>query len=195
MFEGMKTPSRFAVPRRTALRVATAVLASSLLVASASAVTAQANDQEATAAPTTAKWVPRKVHFMYSAIPSSNTTYYSCDSLKSRMTEILRQLGARDEVVKTFGCITSGPERFPGIDATFSVLEPVAGADQSAASSKPVDAQWDKVTLTSDDSCALIQQVQRQVLPLFATRNSTPGCAQRFSVEVLRPAKGPATNS
>jgi hypothetical protein len=169
------------------------VLASGLLVASAGAVAAASDDPAA--APTAAKWVPRKIHFQYSAIsPSSTTTFYSCDSLQSQIKAILQQLGARDEVVKPVGCTTSGPERFPGVDATFKALEPVGSGGQGAAGSNSVQAHWDKVTLAPNASCELIEQVKQRILPLFATRNPTSGCSPRFSVEVLRPVKSVATN-
>jgi len=178
-----------------ARQLATLLLASNLLVASAGALAAPSNDQQ-TEAPTAAKWVPRKVRFTYSAIsPSSKTTYYSCDSLQGQVTGILRQLGARDVVTKPFGCITTGPERFPGVEASFSVLEPAGSGDQGSASSKSVPVQWDKVTLTPNTSCALIEQVKRQILPLFATRNQTSSCSPRFSVEVLRPATPAAADA
>jgi hypothetical protein len=193
----MKPISGFTFPGRTARRVATAaVLASSLVVASAGVGAATSNDQPTMAAPIAAKWVPRKIHFMYSAVnPSSEVTFYSCDKLQGQITAILQQLGARNEVVKTFGCIADGAERFPGVDATFSVLEPAASGDQGSANSSNVEGHWDKVTLTTDPSCALVEQMKQSILPLFATRNQASGCSPRFSVEVLRPVKTPATGS
>src|SRR6185437_16725162 len=133
-------------------------------------------------ASTVAQWVPRSIHFMYSAVaPSSETTFYSCDRLQGRITAILSQLGARDATIKPFGCFTNeGPERFPGVDATFSVLEPADSGDRSE--STRVKAHWQTVILRTDDSCALMEQVKRRILPLFATRNQTPGCSPTFSV-------------
>ena len=178
---------------RTVRPIAVVMLASSLLFVSLAAVAAD----EPTAAPLAAKWVPRKIHFMYTPVtPSSVTTYYSCDKLQAQITTILQQLGARDAVVEPFGCVTNGgPERFAGVDATFSVLEPAASADQAAVSSDSVAAHWDKVTLRSGASCDLIEQVKRDILPLFTTRNQSSGCSPRFNVEVLRPVKSPATHS
>lgn len=43
--------------------------------------------------------------------------------------------------------------------------------DQSAA--KEVEAHWEKVTLNTDNSCALIEQVKRRILPLSVMRNQT----------------------
>ena len=185
----MNAVSEFSALRRGALRMATAALVGNLLVALAGAAAPTPNDQATTAA----KWVPRKIHFMYSAVaPSPSTTYYSCDNLQARITAILRQLGARDEVVKPFGCFTNGgPEEWPGVDATFSVLEPAGTSDQSAADK--VQAHWEKVTLNSDNACALIEQVKRRILPLFVTRNQTSGCSSSFSLEVLQPSHDTAS--
>jgi hypothetical protein len=180
----MKAVTGLAVLRRATRRITSVVLASSVLAASAGA-TAPPSSHEAV---TAAKWVPRKIHFMYSAmIPSAETTYYSCDSLQERIKTLLRQLGARDEVVKPFGCFSDGPEKFPGVDATFSVLEPVEAGDQSAA--QKVEARWHTVTVNPDGTCALIEQAKLRILPLFATRNESSGCTPRFSVEILEPVK------
>jgi len=148
----------------------------------------------AAAATTSAKWVPRKLHFMYSPVaPGFVTTHYSCDGLQDQMTTILRQLGASSDLsVRSVGCTrASGPEPFPGVDAQFSVLEPAASAHQGEASSTTVAARWDKVTFKPDTSCQLLDQVKRNVLPLFATRNVKADCPVGFSLEVLRPVKSP----
>jgi hypothetical protein len=185
-----------AARRLAARRVAALVVGSCVLFASVAAVAAGPDDQS-TATLTAAKWAPRKVHFNYTPVsPSSTTTYLSCDRLQGQITAILQQLGARDAVVTPFGCITvGGPERFAGVDATFSVLEPAGSDDKSAASSEHVQAQWDRVNVGRDTSCELMKQVDRSILPLFTTRNTNTGCPPRFSVEVLRPVKAPATSS
>lgn len=186
---------RRAVPGHTARQLGMLLLATCVIAGSAGAV----DPSTPAAMPIAAKWVPRQLHFMYSAIsPSFKTTYYSCDALQQKMTSILRQLGAgQDLVVKPAGCIRpTGPDRFPGVDATFSVLEPVGAGRQGTAHSQDVTAHWDKVSLDSDDaSCALIEQVKRNVLPLFSSRNPSSGCSPDFSVEVLRPVKPPVPAS
>jgi len=107
------------------------------------------------------------------------------------MTTILRQLGASSDLsVRSVGCTrASGPEPFPGVDAQFSVLAAAASANQGEASSTTVAARWDKVTFKPDTSCQLLDQVKRNVLPLFATRNVKADCPVGFSLEVLRPVK------
>jgi hypothetical protein len=195
----MAQVSRFVASRLIARRVATLVLASGLSLASVVSLAATPEEQPTAAAPTTAKWVPRKVHFNYTPVtPSSRTTYLSCDKLQGQITAILQQLGARDEVVTPFGCFTvGGVEKLAGVDATFSVLEPAAGSDNNTndATSKHVEAHWDRVNVGRDTSCELMKQVQRSILPLFTTRNESSGCPPRFSVDVLRPVKAVATNS
>ncbi len=159
------------------------------LVVSANAAAAAPGEQPA-AAPLSAKWVARKLHFMYSPVsPTFTKTVYSCDGLETQMTSILRKLGASSDLsIRTIGCVhASGPEEFPGVDAKFSVLEPAS----PHAGSQSVPAQWDKVTFDSSASCQLVEQVKRNVLPLFATRNATSACATPFTVEVLRPIKAP----
>ncbi len=180
----MEADSRFGLLRLASRRIATVIVASHLMVAS-TAVASPTTD--VTPPNTVAKWAPRTIHFMYSAVPSSTTTYYSCDRLQERIAAILRQLGAREAAIKPFGCFTNGgPEKFPGVDATFTVLEPVERDDHSE--SAKVEAHWRKVTFNSEDSCALMEQVKRRILPLFATRNQSSGCSP-FSVEVLQPVK------
>lgn len=155
---------------------------------------AAADSRGATAAPASAQWVTRQLHFMYSPVaPGFVTTHYSCDGLQDQMTSILRQLGASgDLVVRSVGCIrASGPEPFPGVDAQFSVLEPAAGAHSGKANSPTVAARWEKVTFKADTSCQLLDQVKRNVLPLFATRNLKADCPVGFSLEVLRPVQPP----
>jgi hypothetical protein len=182
----MEATPRSALLRSTPRRIAKLVLVSYLVAAAAGAMSQSANSQASTAA----RWVPRTIHFMYSAVaPSSETTYYSCDRLQERIKAILSQLGARDATIKPFGCVTNGgPERFPGVDATFSVLEPAVTGDHGE--SEKVAARWRKVTLNTEGSCALMEQVQRRILPLFATRNPTSSCS--LSVEVLQPVEPPA---
>jgi hypothetical protein len=174
------------------MRIALAAFAALGLAASPAIGAAEPSDGSA-GTQVTARWVPRKLHFMYSPVsPASVTTLYSCDGLQDQITSILRQLGAsKDLMVRAVGCTRpgGGPERFPGVDATFSVLEPLAAANQSSAHSPAVPARWETVMLQSDSSCQLLDQVRRNILPLFATRNVSSGCPPGLSVQVLRPVK------
>lgn len=178
-----------------------------LIVGSTVAVAAGPDDSSTQAGTSvSASWVPRKLHFSYVGF----TAHYSCDGLRDQMKRILQQLGVRkDLVLRSTGCTRlEGPESFPGVDATFSVLEPAGDGDHDAAA-QGVAARWDKVILDSDTpgrtgagECELIEQVKQRVLPLFTTRNLTysSDCfphseslgGVRLSVEVLRAVKSPA---
>ena len=176
---------------KAASGIATLMVVGHLMAASAGAAS-PATDAATSVA---AQWVPRTAHFMYSAVaPSSETTYFSCDRLQGRIETFLRQLGARGATVKPFGCFTNGgAEKFPGVDATFSVLEPVAAGAPSK--SEKVEAHWQKVVLEAEGSCALLEQVKSRILPLFATRNPASGCSTGLKVEVLQPVKSAAPES
>jgi hypothetical protein len=139
------------------------------------------------------------------------TTKYSCEGLADKVKMILLTLGARKNdlhVVET-GCLAAfRPSPFPGVRVKMSVLEPVSGQDAEAnnggGSDAVVNAHWQPVQLKLDaDSvteageCELVEQVRRQVLPLFAARDVKFGFAdcvphkllpsQRLRAEVLAP--------
>lgn len=181
-------------------------LAGTLITGSAPA----AESDVAASAPVTAKWVSRKLQYTYQGF----TAHYSCDGLQGSVKRILLQLGARpDLVVKSSGCIRlEGPEPSPGVNVTFSVLEPADNAGKDAANSPDVAARWESVNIrastpTRDNAggCELIQDVKKRFLPLFATRNVkySSDCFPHtqslngadLSLEVLRPVKPPAPQS
>ncbi len=185
-------------------RVIVPVLLTSTLIAG-SAAAAEPADSSPQSAPISAKWVNRKLHYVYQGF----TAHYSCDGLQDAVKRILLQLGARasDLVVKRSGCTRlEGPEPSPGVNATFSVLEPAGSGDKGAANSQDVAARWENVTIeastpTRDNSggCELIQDVKKQFLPLFATRDLkyVSDCFPHteslvgadIKVDVLRPIK------
>lgn len=186
---------------KATINVAIAVAA--LLVGPNSVLAAPADENPAqTTIP--ARWVPRELHFVYQGF----TSLYSCDGLIGEMKQILQQLGAgSDLVLKPSGCTQlSGPELMPGLYAKFSVLEPAGADDHGAAGSAGVIARWDTVELDADTprqrnsgGCEFIEQINKQVVPLFTTRNVTftSNCfphnvslaGAHLSVEVLRPDK------
>lgn len=117
-----------------------------------------------------AVWVPKELNFVYRGF----TTKYSCDGLQERMRRILLQLGARDDLkVMRFGCLSvNAPETTPGVRIIMHVLQPASGA-----AARTVAAQWKTVDVLADRDpskaaldCELIAQLDREVLPLFATR-------------------------
>jgi hypothetical protein len=184
-----------------------AVAVATLLAGSVPALAATADDAAAQAT-VQARWVHRELHFTYMGF----TSVYSCDGLVEEMKQILQQLGAgEDLLITSYGCSRpSGPQVMAGVQATFSVLEPVGSNDSGAAGSAAVAARWESLTLNSDTlrqrdagDCELVEQVKKEVLPLFATRNLTftSSCfphqvslaGAHLSVEVLRPAQPAAT--
>jgi hypothetical protein len=196
--------SGFTAARRVVAALARVLIGGALVLGSAGAAAAESNDPSAAAAPEYAKWAPRKLNFTYVAF----TTHYSCDGLQQQVKAILQQLGARDDlVVKSRGCTRfEGPETFPGVEATFSVLEPTMTVEKGAGHSQNVPAHWDTVTIDSDTTrrtnsggCELIEQVKKSILPLFATRDvkfssdcfprTTSLHGARLSAEVLLPVK------
>jgi hypothetical protein len=149
-----------------------------------------------------AHWVEKNLRFVYQGF----TTHYSCDGLRDQMTKVLTQLGARSDMkVRQFGCSSQlgRPDPFPGVDATFSVLEPlpVNGAVERQfvpAHWEPMKLDFGRGSLDQAGQCELIEQVKHKVLPLFTTRNVdftntcvphqlTPG-GTRLQAEILKPA-------
>ncbi len=115
-----------------------------------------------------AVWTPREVTFVYKAF----TTKYNCDSLRGKVKDLLLKLGARPDLeVRTYGCTQiASPDPLPGVTIKMNVLQP-------AHSGETVPAHWKTVDLVSRDptdaagECELIDQLRREVLPLFAARN------------------------
>jgi hypothetical protein len=167
----------------------------------------------ATAASTpgpSAHWVKRKLEYTYMGF----TSKYSCDGLTDNVRDVLLALGARkaDLKIHSLGCTRfNGPEQFPGVSATFWVLEPLAPDQVSKVGDKGASAsQWQTVDLTrlngaqwDQGQCELLEQMKQKVLPLFSSRNVdfhsscfpheiSPGEIQ-FKAEVLRPAPPAAT--
>jgi hypothetical protein len=195
--------------RALAVRMAAVLFASTLIsgvtsAAQPSGAAAQPTDAASQDAPIKAKWVTRKLHYIYQGF----TARYSCDGLQGEVTSILEKLGARkDLVVKRIGCTRlEGPEPFPGVDATFSVLVPADAAEQAAPDSQPVTARWENVTLqgstpqrSNAPGCELIEAAKKTFLPLFTTQDlkfssdcfphTSSISSARLSVDVLRPVK------
>jgi hypothetical protein len=159
-------------------------------------------------APPAAHWVARKLDYTYSGF----TAKFSCDGLRDTVRDVLLALGARkkDLKIESNGCVRfNGPEQFPGVAATFSVLVPVTPDDIGKVgdtASQPT--QWQSVDLvqltrTGVESvpCELLEQLKRKALPLFTTRNLKfrSACVPHeqtlgeidFSVDVLRPVDHP----
>ncbi|HTB69249.1 MAG TPA: hypothetical protein VK727_23710 [Steroidobacteraceae bacterium] len=159
-------------------------------------------------APPAAHWVARKLDYTYMGF----TAKFSCDGLRDTVRDVLLALGARkkDLKIEERGCVRfNGPEQFPGVAATFSVLVPMTPDDIGKVgdtSSQPT--QWQSVDLVQltrsgieSVPCELLEQLKNKALPLFTTRNLKfhSACVPHeeslgdidFSVDVLRPQHPP----
>lgn len=207
--QGMNPLATCARCRGFLLVIVPVVLASSLVAGRAAA--AEPADTAPQSAPVNARWVSRKLHYVYQGF----TAHYTCDGLQDAVKRILLQLGVResDLVVKRSGCTRlEGPEPSPGVNATFSVLEPADSGDKGAANSQSqsqaIAARWESVTIqastpTRDNAggCELIEDVKKHFVPLFATRDLkyTSDCfphtqsllGANLKVDVLRAVKPP----
>ncbi|HUN26868.1 MAG TPA: hypothetical protein VMU67_11195 [Steroidobacteraceae bacterium] len=137
-----------------------------------------ASDSDATQT-VSAQWVRKKIFFVYQGF----TAHYSCEGLTSDVRHVLAELGARrsDLNVRELACTTAlgVPNAFPGVEGTFSVLEPLSasGAPSSGAEPVPVSAHWVKVRLklgtflNYGGDCELIDQIKQKIIPLVTTRN------------------------
>jgi hypothetical protein len=180
------------------------------LVVSTAHATDTASVPALSVAPPAAHWVERKFDYTYMGF----TTHYSCDGLRDNVRQVLLALGARkkDLKIQSTGCSRlNGPEPFPGVSATFSVLAPLTPDDVGkVGNTTRRPTQWHTVDVvrlspfTSDRSgqCELLQQLKEKALPLFTSRNLVfrAACVPhqlslgdiQFSVDVLTPAAGTA---
>jgi hypothetical protein len=196
------SPGRRALPAAMLMALAAAGF-------NVAAVHAQAASSPAAVVPQPARWVQKKLFFIYAGIQ----TNYVCQGLTDQVRSVLLQLGARksDLDVHEAGC-TSGfnqPTKFPAVAGTFSVLEPVAPEQAYSPSAAPgvVTAHWQPVQVQLDrpgrdvnGQCELLDQVKSHILPLFPTRNVhyESACSPReevvggtsLRVEVLVPDRG-----
>jgi hypothetical protein len=163
-------------------------------------------------APPAAHWVERKLDYTYMGF----TDHFSCDGLRDTVRDILLALGARrqDLKVQSHGCARlEGPEPFPGVAATFSVLVPVTPDEIGKVGTTTVQAtRWQTVDLVkrtrsgqNQAPCELLEQLKDKALPLFTNRNLlfSSSCVPhqitvgeiQFSVDVLRPAPAAGPNA
>jgi hypothetical protein len=133
-----------------------------------------------------AVWKEQRFDFVY----MGQTSRYSCDGLRDKMRSLLLIVGARRDLkVSAVGCAESGRVGLaigPRVIVTFSSPVPAdpAAKPLRAGDLTPVDASYEKFTLTSDafrnfgiGDCELVDEFNRQVLPRIATRNVKPDIA------------------
>jgi hypothetical protein len=179
------------------LRTRTGALAALLVagVAAATPLPVRATEPVATPAPLAAVWVEHQFNFTYMAIG----TYYSCDGLASKVSHLLRRLGARDDTRVRQNCpggtgvdplagvrITAympaeaTPERLapPVATARDELIARVQGQEAGVdAAPAPFQAVWKTVEIDGrrdrqidDGDCELLQQLYPQVLAKMGVR-------------------------
>src|SRR3984957_11122201 len=176
-------PMNQAIRVRNPERLVRLLVAAGLAIASGLGVSAaQASDTASvpalSVAPPTAHWGERKLDYTYMGF----TDKFSCDGLRDTVRDVLLALGARKKDLKIHsnGCVRfNGPEQFPGVAATFSVLVPVTPDEIGKVgdtSSQPT--QWHSVDLVQltrtgieSTPCELLEQLKTKALPQFPNRN------------------------
>lgn len=141
-------------------------------------------------------WKPQEISFFYQSL----NTFYSCDSLESKLEDVLKHLGAQAIVrVRSPDC-GRGPVYHPR--AEIQIVSPVPATADAIAERKenqterelvarvtgktaelkefeaPFAAQWKRVTIGKGrrsggidrGDCELLDQVRRRVLPKLAVR-------------------------
>jgi hypothetical protein len=179
------------------LRTRTGALAALLAaaVAAATPLPARAAEPVATPAPLAAVWVEHQFNFTYMAIG----TYYSCDGLAGKVSNLLRRLGAREDTrvrencpggtgvdplagvrITAFMPAEATPERLapPATTARDELIARVQGQETGVdAIPVPFQAAWQTVEINGrsdrkidDGDCELLQQLYPQVLAKMGVR-------------------------
>ena len=119
-----------------------------------------------------AQWQAYQVRFHFIGQSSA----YTCDGIESTLSRLLKLLGARDDIRVEASCYSSNkPERILRVKLAFAL--PVL-ADKTDIAAEIIPAQWQEVKIIGTQSrylgegdCELLEQFQRQVLPLLQIRN------------------------
>lgn len=147
-------------------------------------------------APVQAIWKPQEFTFYY----QSFTTLYSCESLESKLEQILRQVGAQAEVrVRSTDCgrgvvslpraeiqlispVEATPEAIDQMKKGASTRELAARVSgeraQALELAEQFPARWQRVTIgkgrlapsIESGDCELLDQVRKKILPKLAVR-------------------------
>ena len=122
-----------------------------------------------------AAWKHHRIEFTYMGF----TTLYTCDGLRGKVRNLLRHVGAREDMkVTTSGCEFHPGEiaRLPHLRLDFHVPAPRESGERDAGA--PVPAEWRPVIIRRDQprnlgvgDCELVEQFRDHVLPVFATRD------------------------
>lgn len=173
-----------------------AIIFASLVIGAANALAAEQTEAAEESAPVQAVWKPQTLTFHF----QSFTTFYSCDSLEAKLSQILRQMGA-DAVVRVRSADCGrGPVKLPRAD--IQLMSPVEATPEALAELKDSEsereliarirgnraemaqlaeqfpAQWKRVSIgrgrgalsIEPGDCELLEQVRRKIVPKLAVR-------------------------
>jgi hypothetical protein len=126
-----------------------------------------------------ARWVEHYVQFDYLGL----TTYYTCNSLRDKLIELLRVVGARrDLTVRTSGCSLGNGTVSPIIHARMEFRSLVPAPPEPSAPdlpALPIPSHWTKVMITERKprgialgDCELVEQFRDRVLKTLEVRNA-----------------------
>lgn len=132
----------------------------------------------ASADPLPGTWEARQTRFQF----ASFTSQYTCDGLRTKVKLLLRSLGARDDVAIQGACggrSFNEPQVSHNFVLGFSVPVLVEGGG-SPGETFPVEwreVQWRANSPRGLDrgDCELVEQLRRQVMPLFNPRGLVDG--------------------
>lgn len=119
-----------------------------------------------------AKWEAHQIRFRYSGF----ATEYTCDGIRSKLKQLLRAIGARDDVRIESNCVDSfSTEKFHRLLLAFAVPVP---ADEIDITEETFPAKWERVELRyrhprnlGRGECELIEQFNRQVVSKIGARD------------------------
>lgn len=126
---------------------------------------AQPNSESGVSQGAPAVWQSYELNFHY----FGSTTYYSCSGLEDRLEQILREMGANQDVqVSASGCFGSA-DIGNMLSARIRVRMPVAPGESQTetfrAASTPVTLRSGSNGSTGSGDCELLEQVRDQILP------------------------------
>lgn len=128
--------------------------------------------------PAAGVWQKHEYTFSYAGF----TSHYSCDGIADKVKLLLLASGARDDLKVRGSCSDplGAPSRIAVARASFHTLAPEAAAPPAAAGEAVARAPgaWKAVAYREREphwleagDCELVEQFDRELLPLFATRN------------------------
>jgi hypothetical protein len=123
------------------------------------------------AEPAAAVWETHQLKFHYSGFTSA----YSCEGIKQKVKDLLRAIGARDDVKVDGVCPVEAGSPFPFYNLILAFSVPVEAEAGVAVETFP--GEWQEVQIGYNrpsglawGDCELVEQFRDQVLPVLSPR-------------------------